>query len=557
MKKIRLPKRLASCILAAAMLMTPAGAAFTDTQGHWAEAAIDRWSGEYSIIQGYEDGSFRPDAPITRGAFAGLLDRFLRFQNISPANTFSDTSGTYWEQAILKLHAAGVYLGNQGKALPTDSITRQQAVTMIGRAFNLTVELAGWPYEDGDLIAEYARGYVAEMTARGYIDDTVNGYFRPADPITRAEFVNILDNMIHLLVDDSQPVSGGEVYGSVLVNSADGAMMENTLIYGDLILAPGAKGTVTMKNSEVFGNVVNFSSAKIETIIEEVFEEEEELPGVKPTYKPDYEDIDYATLGEYSPGMTTGQYIAYDGKKIPVYAEREKLQVKATDFRWDGDRIVYTGKAFDTRFGIDVSAYQNRATKNETIDWKAVKADGVDFVMIRIGLRGTSTGHIYEDAYYEQNIRGAMEAGIETGVYFFAQAITVEEAIEEAEYVLERLQGLKINGPVAYDWEMHDSTYRVYGTSPETATACALAFCRRVELAGYRAMVYAGQYVSYIKYDQGVLAPYMSWYPEYKSVKSDSLGPSIYYQMDYWQFSSSCEINGIGGKVDANIQFVR
>jgi len=214
------------------------------------------------------------------------------------------------------------------------------------------------------------------------------------------------------------------------------------------------------------------------------------------------------------------------------------------------------GDRFRTRFGIDVSAYQNRASKNQTIDWEAVAADGVDFAMIRIGLRGTSTGAIHADSFYEENIRGAMAAGIETGVYFFAQAITVEEAIEEAEFVLDLLEDLDINGPVAYDWEMHDSTYRVYGTPPEMATACAVAFCERVEAAGYDAMVYAGQYVSYIKYDQGALAPYLYWYPEYKSDKSEKLYPTFYYQMNYWQFSSSCAIDGIGGRVDANIQFI-
>ena len=181
--------------------------------------------------------------------------------------------------------------------------------------------------------------------------------------------------------------------------------------------------------------------------------------------------------------------------------------------------------------------------------------------MVRIGLRGYSTGGLNADAFYQQNIEGAMAAGIETGVYFFAQAITVEEAIEEAEFVLDLLEGHEINGPVAYDWEMHDSTYRVYGTTPEMATACAIAFCRRIEEAGYDAMVYAGQYVSYIKYDQGALAPYLSWYPEYKSTSSTSLYPTLYYQMDYWQFSSSCPIAGIGDgtttKVDANIQFIR
>lgn len=108
--------------------------AFADTNGHWAESAINKWSGEYGIIQGYDDGTFRPDKSITRGAFAGILDRFLHFQNASPADTFSDTAGTYWEDAILKLHASGIYLGNQGAALPSSTITRQQAVAMIGRA---------------------------------------------------------------------------------------------------------------------------------------------------------------------------------------------------------------------------------------------------------------------------------------------------------------------------------------------------------------------------------------------------------------------------------------
>ena len=175
----------------------------------------------------------------------------------------------------------------------------------------------------------------------------------------------------------------------------------------------------------------------------------------------------------------------------------------------------------------------------------------------RFGLRGYGSGSIMEDAFYAQNIDGAMAAGIETGVYFFAQAITVEEAIEEADFVISLLEGHEIDGPVAYDWEMHDSTYRVYGTTPEMATACAVAFCERIEEAGYDAVVYAGQYVSYIKYDQGALEPYLSWYPEYKSESSELLYPTLYYHMDYWQYSSKCSVAGIGGNVDVNLQFIR
>ena len=136
LRQIRLPKRLLSGLLTGALLLTPA-MAFTDTGGHWAENAVNKWSQEYGVLQGYGDGSFRPDDSITRGAFAGILDRFLQFQAVSPAGTFSDTAGSRWEDAILKLNAAGVYLGNDGKALPGDSITRQQAMTMVARAFQL------------------------------------------------------------------------------------------------------------------------------------------------------------------------------------------------------------------------------------------------------------------------------------------------------------------------------------------------------------------------------------------------------------------------------------
>ena len=86
----RMGKTLAAALLCAAALTGAASAAYTDTAGHWAEGAIDRWSGEYGILRGYEDGSFRPDDTITRGAFAGILDRFLRYQAEAAPDTFSN-----------------------------------------------------------------------------------------------------------------------------------------------------------------------------------------------------------------------------------------------------------------------------------------------------------------------------------------------------------------------------------------------------------------------------------------------------------------------------------
>lgn len=561
MRRKRIAAALTALALAAGMYL-PAGAAFSDTTGHWAESAIDKWSQEYGIIQGYEDGTFRPDNSITRGAFAGILDRFLKFQAISPSNTFSDTAGTYWEQEILKLHAAGVYLGNGGKALAGDTITRQQAVTMIARAFGITGSSTALSYSDAANVASYAQAPLAEMTARGYITDCPDGRFRPTEPITRAEIVNILNNMINTLGQEST-VYTGTVNGTLMINATEGAYLKDLTVAGDLILAPGVSGAVVLERVNVTGTIQNLSGVEL-TVVDIPGETEEPGTSEHPSDPSTPVSPGIQPSEIYTPSPTTGQYITYSNQQIPIYAGVEENQLSQGDFVWSTEhpgRLEYVGREFDTRFGIDVSAYQNRECVNNTIDWQAVRNDGVEFAMVRIGLRGYSTGGLNADAFYQQNIEGAMAAGIETGVYFFAQAITVEEAIEEAEFVLDLLEGHEINGPVAYDWEMHDSTYRVYGTTPEMATACAIAFCRRIEEAGYDAMVYAGQYVSYIKYDQGALAPYLSWYPEYKSTSSTSLYPTLYYQMDYWQFSSSCPIAGIGDgtttKVDANIQFIR
>lgn len=583
MRQIRLPKRLVSGLLTGAVLLTPA-MAFTDTGGHWAEASVNKWSQEYGVLQGYDDGSFKPDASITRGAFAGILDRFLQFQAAAPAETFSDTAGSRWEDAILKLNAAGVYLGSDGKALPGDSITRQQAMTMVARAFRLDGADSALSYHDEAQVANYARPYIAELTDRGWITDAVDGSFRPTEPLTRAELVNLLNNMIQVLLQTGEAYSA-DVEGSLLINAAEGASLSDMTISGDLLIAPGVTGPVSLSNVTIQGELRNFSSVTPQISNSQSGTPEQPIetgvPGsgddfdwgipivVQPTPDPgtpsvtDPEQPVYPGIQPsevYTPGVTTGQFIDYNGRQVPVYAGTEQSQLYPGDFTWSAekpDRLVYNGSAFRTRFGIDVSAYQNRASADETIDWQAVRNDGVEFAMVRIGLRGYSSGKITEDAFYRQNIQGAMDAGIETGVYFFAQAITVEEAIEEADFVIEHLRGLNINGPVAYDWEMGDSSYRVYGIAPEMATACAIAFCERIREAGYTPMIYQSSYVAYMKYDQGAIASYLQWYPEYKSESSEKLCPTLYYQPDYWQFSSKCSIAGISGNVDVNIQFIR
>ena len=151
--------------------------AFADTDGHWAESAINKWSPGST-------GSFRDMTMVrsvrinpSHGALLpGILDRFLHFQNASPADTFSDTAGTYWEDAILKLHASGIYLGNQGAALPSSTITRQQAVAMIGRAFRIAPETAAPAVIRIRTRSRSTRWPMwREFEARGYLTDSAAG----------------------------------------------------------------------------------------------------------------------------------------------------------------------------------------------------------------------------------------------------------------------------------------------------------------------------------------------------------------------------------------------
>lgn len=515
------------CLLMAIMIILTgtALAAFSDTSGNWAESAIDKWSGQYGILQGYSDGTFRPDRTITRGAFAAILVRLLQYQTASPAETFSDTPGSWCETEVLKLNAAGVYLGDSGRANILSKISRQQAVAMIGRAFGITESAADLNYADSSSVMSYARGYVAAMSEKGYLSDTpAGGNFRPAEAITRAEVVNILNNMISTLIQQSGTYMSN-INGTLMLN-ASGVTLKGCTISGDLIIAPGVTGTVTLQDVKLSGSVCNLGSAEVKKVT--------------------------------TPPVNTDTYIKYGSNRIPVLTDVEKSILSSGDFAWDvGNRLNYLSDAFSTRFGIDVSAYQNRATSGGVIDWNAVAADGVQFALVRVGLRGTSlAGNLYQDAYYKQNLQGAVGAGIETGAYFFSQATTVEEAQEEANYVVNLLQGYQITGPVAYDWERGKGN-RNYNVDKDTATACAQAFCQIIKGAGYRPMVYAGKDVGYLKFDLSALKEYPLWYPEYPSATSTAPYPTFYYQMDYWQYSSKAKVAGIGGNVDVSMQFIK
>ncbi|MCH5296202.1 MAG: glycoside hydrolase family 25 protein [Ruminococcus sp.] len=195
--------------------------------------------------------------------------------------------------------------------------------------------------------------------------------------------------------------------------------------------------------------------------------------------------------------------------------------------------------------GIDISSYSG------DVDWKKVKDSGVDFVIVRIGGRGYGDeGALYTDDRALEYIDGAHNAGLKVGGYFFSQAINTEEAVEEADYVKSILGDLKLEFPVAYDWEIiKDEDARTDNVSAAEATNCARAFCDRIIEHGYKTMLYSPSRELYFKYDLSRLADIDIWYCEYSNL------PTFYYQFSMWQYSSTGKVDGIDADVDMNICF--
>ena len=247
---------------------------------------------------------------------------------------------------------------------------------------------------------------------------------------------------------------------------------------------------------------------------------------------------------ELPPAPPEPVYFQYRDKTLEAFPDVAVNEYDRTQFYFnEAGRAIYTKSGLQAKTGIDVSFYQ------KDIDWEAVAADGVDFAMIRLGYRGYSKGALQMDECFEANIQGALDAGLEVGVYFFSQAVTPVEAEEEARYVLDALAGYEITYPVAYDWEFIEAgnNARTDGLPGQTLTACARVFCQTIREAGYTPAVYFNQDLGYLHYDLAELKDEMFWLAEYGGV------PDFYYDFDLWQYTCTGSVNGIQGDVDLNL----
>ncbi len=200
--------------------------------------------------------------------------------------------------------------------------------------------------------------------------------------------------------------------------------------------------------------------------------------------------------------------------------------------------------------GIDVSQH------NGQIDWEKAAASGIDFAYIRAGIRGYGSGKLVEDERFEENFTGAKNAGLNVGVYFFTQAVTKEEAVEEAEFVLSLLNGRNPDIPIAVDVEKVESDETVPRTgslSREQYTENVKAFCERIKEAGYDPIIYGNGKTFFMLLNARDLEEYDKWFADYISPKDWT--PYFPYHFRIWQYNSTGSCDGITGDCDLNLAF--
>ena len=406
------------------------------------------------------------------------------------------------------------------------------------------VQTSDWYYE-----------YVAVLNSRGMIDGYADGRFGPNDELTSgAALVMVLKaaGSGNLAATDSHWASG---YADYAVEH--GYLSQEEI--GDLD-EPMARGVVAKLAARALGV--------------------EASDGVSP-----FADVDVGLLTAlYELGIITGStaengdtvflpdqsitraeisVIVWQVDRVHTYGKQilfqggyynilEDVPVNSYDpegfSKDENGYITYSEDGVYVTKGVDVSVHQG------TIDWQKVADAGFDFAMIRVGYRGYGMeGNMRGDTQFLNNVQGALNAGLDVGIYYFSQAVTVEEARQEAAYVIEQIAPYDITYPVVFDWERQNYAGSRTQTIPDTDLLCSMAnaFCADIEAAGYEAMIYFYQNLAYNNLDLSQLLDYPFWLAQYTDY------PSFYYDFDMWQYTSSGKVPGISGNVDLNLRFFR
>ena len=410
------------------------------------------------------------------------------------SSPYSDVSEKDWFYTYVnELSNNGVISGYpDGTFKATNSVTCGEALKLILRA-------AGYDAQNAATGSHWASGYLKIALSKGLINakdipDLGAAISRVLIARIAANALGLSDTKIETPFADTSDGCVLSLYEAGIIEGSKGA--------GGLVYKP--KSSIT--RAEISAIVSRISSADIE--------------------------------------VKHNQQIQYGSYSVDVLKDVPVSRYDSDCFNMVDGVMRYDSSEIKSHTGIDVSEYQGE------IDWQKVKASGIDYTIIRLGNRGYTAGGIYLDSYFESNIKGALDAGLDVGVYFFSQAITVEEAREEAQFVLTHLKGYDITYPVVFDWEdLGTASARTNGLESETLSQCATAFCDMISEAGYMPMIYFTSYIGYVKYDLSRVQDYEFWFAQYSGT------PSFYYDYQMWQYTSSGTVDGISGDVDMNVCF--
>lgn len=256
----------------------------------------------------------------------------------------------------------------------------------------------------------------------------------------------------------------------------------------------------------------------------------------------------YTGVDLYTPCDVVYTYTGWwtiDGKSYYFDSNGKKVTgdqvILGAKYSFDSNGVLKSGTG---TFGIDVSTF------NGTIDWNKVAKSGVNFAIIRCGLRGSTAGALYEDSKFATNIKNATAAGVKVGLYFFTQAVTEAEAVEEASMALTMAEGYKISYPIFIDVESATNG-RANGLSKADRTKIINAFCKTISNGGYKAGIYANKTWFTNNMDVSQLTSYTIWLAQYASAPTYTAS-----RYDVWQYSSEGSLNGISGNVDLDLSYL-
>lgn len=215
----------------------------------------------------------------------------------------------------------------------------------------------------------------------------------------------------------------------------------------------------------------------------------------------------------------------------------------SSDFYWKNGLKYYNDDQYTSRIGIDVSEHQG------TIDWKKVKNAGIQFAMIRIGFSGEKDGTITEDSCFEQNLKNAKAAGLDVGVYFYSNAVSTDEAVAEAKFIIEKIRRRGVRYPVCFDMEVEQNS-RDSALTSKQRTEISTAFCQVISQNGHKPILYGNPTYFSSNVDLSYLTEYDLWLAHYVNISS------FPYKFMMWQYSSTGKLPGISTSCDMDIAFI-